>query len=58
MFENSFQETTISLNKFRIGVKNITQRIESFKENITQYKFNLQSKNRNLTRLRKRIGRR
>lgn len=57
-FENSFKETTTSLNKFTTSVKNITQRIESFKENITQYKFNLQSKNRNLTRLRKRIGRR
>lgn len=56
--ENSFKETATSLNKFTTSVKNITQRIESFKENITQYKFNLQSKNRNLTRLRKRIGRR
>ncbi|WP_290880651.1 hypothetical protein [Helicobacter sp.] len=57
-FENSFKETATSLNKFTTSVKNITQKIESFKENITQYKFNLQSKNRNLTRIRKRIGRR
>ena len=56
--ENSFQETATSFNKLTTSVNNLTQRLESFKESITQYKLNLQSKNHNLKRLRKRMGRR
>ena len=56
--ENSFQETATLFSKFTTSVKNLKQRVESFKESITEYKLNLQSKNRNLTRIRKRIGRR
>ena len=56
--ENSFQETATLFGKFTTSVKNLKQRVESFKENITEYKLDLQSKNHNLKRLRKRIGRR
>lgn len=42
------------LKKQRFHSINLEQEVE----NITQYKFNLRGKNHNLSRLRKRIGRR